>query len=52
MQDVEHAVGHHHFLTALAGAGYGLFQLRLAHHAKASVGPTAHGVFQFNRGNG
>ncbi len=51
MQDVEHTVGHYHFLAALAGAGNGLFQLRFAHHAKASIGPTAHGVFQFNRRN-
>ena len=52
MQDVKHAVSHHHFLTALAGAGNGLFQLRFAHHAKTSISPTTHRVFQFNRRNG
>ena len=52
MQNVEDAVGHHHFLAALARRRNRLFELLFAHHAKAGLSPAADRVFQLDRGNG
>ncbi|MNI51571.1 hypothetical protein D3C73_1063020 [compost metagenome] len=48
MQNVEDAVGHHHFFTALTGLRHGCFQLGLGHYAKAGFGPAAYRVFQLD----
>ena len=52
MQNVEDAVGHHHFLAALARRRNRLFEFFFAHHAKAGLSPAADRVFQLDRGNG
>ncbi|VTT28957.1 Uncharacterised protein [Klebsiella pneumoniae] len=51
MQNVEHAVGHHHFLAALARLGDFSNQLCFIHHAKAGFRARMNGVLQLNRGN-
>ena len=52
MQNVEDAVGHDHFLAALARGRYRLFEFRFAHHAEAGLSPPANRIFQFDRRNG
>ncbi|MNF13493.1 hypothetical protein D3C80_2153610 [compost metagenome] len=48
VQNVEDAVGHHHFLAALARLRYRFFQLGLGHYTKAGFGAATNGVFQFD----
>ena len=52
VQNVEHAVGHHHFFTTLARGGDGYLQLVFGHDAKTGICTTAHRVFQLDWRNG
>ena len=52
MQDVEHAVRHHHFFTAFARGGNGHFQLVFGHDAKAGIRTPTHRIFQLDWRNG
>ena len=52
VQNVEHAVGHHHFFTTLARGGNGHLQLVFGHDAKTGIRTTAHRVFQLDWRNG
>ena len=49
MQNVEDAVGHHHFFAALTRLRDGMLQLRFGHHAKTGFGAATHRVFQLDR---
>ena len=49
VQNVEHAVGHHHFLATLTRGSDRYFQLIFTHHAKTGFGPATHRVFQLDR---
>ena len=52
MQNVEHAVGHHHFLAALARLLDRDFKLRFVHDAEALFRTRMNGVFQLDRTDG
>ena len=52
VQNVEDAIGHHHFFATLTRRGDRLFQLFFAHHAKTGIGTSAHRVFQLDWRNG